>query len=247
MSHGRTALVTGASRGIGKGISLSLARQGFGLTITSRSDADLTHLAEELREAGAPQVMHAAADMSDREALPELVELHARTFGSMNALVANAGVGTMGSVIDFPMHRVDKTLHINLVAAMVLIQAALPLLRLGAEQDPERGATIIGLSSITGVFPEAGLALYGATKAALISLIETVNLEEAPYGVTATAIAPGYVNTDMSAWKTDTVPVESMIRVADVVAVANMLLDLGAATSITRIVMARRGSAGHQA
>jgi 3-oxoacyl-[acyl-carrier protein] reductase len=99
----------------------------------------------------------------------------------------------------------------------------------------------------TGVFPEAGLALYGATKAALISLIETVNLEEAPYGVTATAIAPGYVNTDMSAWKTDTVPVESMIRVADVVAVANMLLDLGAATSITRIVMARRGSSGYQA
>jgi len=105
----RSALVTGASRGIGRGIAVHLAAQGFGLTVTARGGAELEELATELRTAGSPSVVHLAVDMADRDALPELVGLHGRTFGSMSALVLNAGVGTAGDVATTLLDRVDKT------------------------------------------------------------------------------------------------------------------------------------------
>jgi 3-oxoacyl-[acyl-carrier protein] reductase len=127
------------------------------------------------------------------------------------------------------------------------VQRSLPLLRAAAAADPERGAKVIALASITGVYAEPGLAVYGATKAALISFMETLNAEESAHGVTATAIAPGYVDTDMSAWVTDTIPAHAMIPVADVVAVADMLLSLSPRTAIPTIVMARSGTNGYRA
>lgn len=241
----RTALVTGASRGIGRGIALSLARQGFGLTITSRTTSDLESLAVELREAGAPQVVLQVADMADRDSLAALVALHETTYGAMSALVVNAGMGSAGSVESFPLRRLDKTVEVNFTSAFVLIQAALPLLRKGVTSDPELGAKIIGLSSITGAYAEAGMSVYGASKAALLSLIEAVNLEESGNGITATAIAPAFVETDMTAWVTDEVPADTMIRVADVVRVVDMVVGLSRNASITRIVMARSGTTGY--
>src|SRR5215208_3087993 len=88
----------------------------------------------------------------------------------------------------------------------------LPLLRQTAQQNPHRGAKIIALSSLTGVAGEAGLAAYGASKAALISLCETVSMEESMHGVTATALSPGYVDTDMSAWKHSDIQPDAMLR-----------------------------------
>jgi 3-oxoacyl-[acyl-carrier protein] reductase len=87
------------------------------------------------------------------------------------------------------------------------------------------------------VYAEVGLAAYGASKPALISLLETVNAEESGSGVTATALAPGYARTDMSAWVTGTVPVDSMIPVDDVVRVVDPLLSLAAATSVSMMVL----------
>ncbi|WP_202033162.1 SDR family NAD(P)-dependent oxidoreductase [Nocardioides sp. WS12] len=239
--------MTGASRGIGRGIARSLATQGYGITITSRADADLVEVAEELRSLGAPLVVHRATDLAARDELPGLVALHAETFGSMDALVINAGIGTAGPVASTRLDRFDKTVEVNLASGLVLVQAALPLLRTAADADPSRASRVIALSSITGVYAEAGLAVYGATKAALISLMETINLEESGHGVCATAVAPGYVETDMSAWTTDTIPAEKMIRVDDVVAVVDMLLELGRNTSITKIVMTRSGASSYGA
>jgi len=243
----RSALVTGASRGIGRGIAVHLAAQGFGLTVTARGGAELEELATELRTAGSPSVVHLAVDMADRDALPELVGLHGRTFGSMSALVLNAGVGTAGDVATTLLDRVDKTLSVNFLSPLVLIQQSLPLLHAGASQDPERGAKIVGLSSITGVYAEPGLAAYGASKAALMSLLDTVNAEESDRGVSATAIAPAFVATDMSAWTTDTVPADTMITVDDVVRVVDMVLGLSRNAVISRVVVGRAGSGGYRA
>lgn len=110
-----------------------LARQGVGLTITSRSAEDLEHLVVRLRDEGSPTVAHHAADMSDRAQLPELVDLHEQVFGPMRALVVNAGVGTARPVDTYPLKRLDKTVNVNLVAPFVLVQSSLPLLRAGAE------------------------------------------------------------------------------------------------------------------
>ncbi|WP_436694695.1 SDR family NAD(P)-dependent oxidoreductase [Geodermatophilus sp. CPCC 205506] len=232
---------------MGRGIALALARKGYGLTITSRRHVDLSALLPELRAAGAVEVVPVAADMADRDALPGLVAAHREAFGSMQALVINAGVGTAGNIADFDLRRLDKTIAVNFTAAMTLIQHCLPLLRRAAAEDPVHGAKIVGLSSITGAYAEPGLAVYGASKAALLSLIETVNLEESANGVTATALAPAYVDTDMAAWVSDRVPVESMIPVDDVVRVVSMVLELTSNTVVSRIVLARSGTSGHHA
>ncbi len=102
------------------------------------------------------------------------------------------------------------------------------MLRLGAKAFPETGAKVIALASITGVYAEHGLAVYGATKAALISLVETFNVEESKNGVAATALAPGYVDTDMTAWAQETIASDQMIRVDDIVELVDALLaDVG--------------------
>ena len=168
-------------------------------------------------------------------------------FDALSALILNAGVGTAGPIETAPRQSVEKTIQVNFTSALTLIQQSLPMLRTAADRDTERGAKVIALASITGVYPEPGLAVYGATKAALISLIATLNAEESAAGVTATAIAPGYVDTDMSAWVSDTIAPSSMIRVADVVEVVNMVLRLGRTASIAQIVMSRSGSPGYLA
>jgi 3-oxoacyl-[acyl-carrier protein] reductase len=241
----RSALVTGASRGIGLEIAMRLARMGCGLTVTSRSADDLAALVDQLKTAGAQTVRFMAADMADRASLPALVDLHAQHFGVLDALILNAGVGTGGAIATYPMARFDKTVQVNFGAAFVLLQAAIPLLRKAAAASPERGAKIIGLSSITGAHAERGLAVYGATKAAMLSLMETVNLEESPHGVTATAIAPAYVDTDMSAWVKQEVHADTMIPVEDVASVVELILSLSPRTSISRIVLSRSATSGY--
>lgn len=243
----RSALITGASRGIGRGIAMELARQGFGLTVTARQEQDLKELATALTENGAPEVHYRTADLADRDASVAVVDDHQRHFGGLNTLVLSGGVGTAGPIGELPAHRFDKTFAVNVDSAVAIIQAALPMLRAGAAADPTHGSRVIALASITGVYAEPNLAAYGAAKAALISLMETLNAEESAQGVMATAIAPAFVQTDMSAWTTDTVPADSMIQVSDIVAVVRMLVDLGRTASITKIVVGRSGTSGYQA
>ncbi len=106
---------------------------------------------------------------------------------------------------------------------------------------------MIALASITGVYAEAGLAVYGAAKAALISLIATLNAEESGNGITATTIAPGYVDTEMSSWIRDQIPPERMLPVTDVVEMVDALLRLSPRAVVPNIVMSRAGTDGYRA
>lgn len=243
----RSALVTGASKGIGLGIALRLASQGYSLTVTARDAQRLAVVARELSEAGSPDVMVVAGDMADADFATELVAAHGTRFGSMRALVLNAGVGTSGLIADYPMRRFDKTVAVNLRTPLVLLQAALPLLRAHAGAEPVDGAKVIALASMAGVYAEGSLAVYGATKAALISMVEAFNVEESGNGVSATAIAPGYVDTDMSAWTQDRIPAETMIKVDDIVELVDGLLRLSARAVVPKIVISRAGSSGYSA
>lgn len=243
----RTALITGASRGIGLGIATRLAAQGYGLTITARDRDRLESVAADLRTAGAKDVVVVAGDLADEESAGRVVEAHTDAYGSLNALVLNAGVGTAGPIGEFPMRRFDKSLGVNLRAPFSLLQQSLPLLRTGAAENPGRGSKVVALASITGVYAEAGLAVYGATKAALISLTETLNVEESGNGVSATALAPAYVDTDMSAWIHDTIPPEAMIEVNDIVELVDALLRLSSRAVVPKIVVGRAGTDGYRA
>src|SRR5690606_21819539 len=102
-------------------------------------------------------------------------------------------------------------------------------------------AKVIAVASITGVYPEPELSAYGATKAALISLCETFNLEESEDGVSAMTIAPGYVATDMTDWLKDRIPKEEMITAADVAVVAHSVTQLSRYAVLPNVVLTRPG------
>ncbi|OZE81741.1 short-chain dehydrogenase [Rhodococcus sp. 15-649-1-2] len=238
----KSALVTGGSRGIGLGIATRMAHLGYSLTITARDAAALEEVAEDLGKAGAPQVVTVAADLADRDAADRITGAHANAYGSMNALVLNAGVGTAGRIEDYPMRRFDKTLDVNLRAPFHVLQNSIPLMRTAVDADPDNGAKVIALASMAGVYSEAGLAVYGATKAAMLSLVETLNAEESAKGISGTSIAPGYVDTDMSDWTKDKIPGDSMIRVDDIVELAAGILSLSSRAVVPRLVVTRAGA-----
>lgn len=247
MPERRSALVTGASRGIGLGIAERLAGRGYALTVAGRDEERLAAASARLVALGAPQVVARAGDVADAAHTDDLVDAHAEAFGTMSCLVLNAGVGTAGAIGELPAHRLDKTIAVNLRAPFVLLQRALPMLRAAAEQDPAHGARVVALASITGAYAEPGLAAYGATKAALLSLVETLNAEESRNGVTATALAPGYVETDMSEWVRKQVPAERMIPVSDIVDLVDTVIGLSARSVVSRLVVGRAGAPAYSA
>jgi short-subunit dehydrogenase len=241
----RSALVTGASRGIGLGIASRLAAQGYALTISGRREGTLAEAADFLRHRGSPYVQISPGDMSDADALVRLSDIHAERFETMNALILNAGVGTASLISDTSLERLDKTVAVNFRGQFILLKNSLPMLRAAARLDPERGARIVALASIAGAYAEPGMAAYGATKAALLSLIAAVNAEESAHGVAATAIAPAFVNTDMATWAHDKVTPDRMIEINDIVELADAVLRLSPNAVVPQIVISRAGTDGY--
>ncbi|TAM65157.1 SDR family oxidoreductase [Mycobacterium sp.] len=241
MSSTTSALVTGASRGIGLGVATRLAQRGFGLTIAGRNEGRLSEVASILHAHGAAGVVCMAGDVLDDGYLTQLLEAHVQRYTTLDALVLNAGAGSSGSIADFHPKRFDRQFAINLRSAFVLIQLALPVLRATACAGSQ-GAKIVAMSSITGFYAEEGLSGYGAAKAGLISLCRSINLEENVNGVQATAVAPGFVDTDMTEYKRGVLDKEQMIPVADVVEVVDMCLRLSRRSVVPEVVIARSGS-----
>jgi 3-oxoacyl-[acyl-carrier protein] reductase len=234
------ALVTGASRGIGRAIAARLAENGYDVTLTARDASALDEAATQLSELGGHVAVH-PADMSDLDDVVALATWQKQLANSLDVLVLSAGVGTAGGLANYPLRRVERQLAVNLVAPFRLVQELLPALRGAATESPSRTAKIIALASITGAVSEPGLAIYGATKAALISLCESITVDEAGSGVTATAISPGWVDTDMSEWMHDELPAEEMITTADVAELAMAVCRLSRHAVVPNIVLTRPG------
>lgn len=242
----RTALVTGASRGIGLGIARELATQGFGLTISARGAEALEEAAVELRSLGAPDVLVAPSNLARREEVGALVAAHAERFETMDVLVLNGGVGTAGPLHELREKDLDRTLEVNLASSLLLARDSLPLLMRAGESAPT-GARVVVLSSLTGVYAEPGLSVYGATKAGLVSLSDSINAEYASRGVMSTAIAPGYVATAMSEWITGEIPADTMTTVDDIVSMVRMVVGLGRNTVLGQLTVTRATSGGYRA
>jgi len=236
----RAAMVTGASRGIGAEIARMLAADGHDLTISARGRDALDALAAELTASHGVRVEVVGADMSSETDVRNIAAVHRAAHGRLDTLVLNAGMGAIGPLADYPVRRLDKMFAINVRSAYVLIQELLPLLETAGTQRPE-GGRVLAIASMTGVAGEPLNSAYGATKAALISLCETLNTEHSLDGVTATAICPGYVATAMTEGLADSVPPETMLPVADVAAATVALTRLSRRTVVPRLVLTRPG------
>ncbi|MDT9592204.1 SDR family NAD(P)-dependent oxidoreductase [Nocardioides zeae] len=236
----RTALVTGASRGIGELVARRLAAEGFDLTISARSTAPLDELAAALTAEHGVRVAVAGADMSLEEDVRRLADVHRDIHGGLDLLVLNAGMGAIGAFADYPVRRLDKMLAINLRSAYVLTQELLPLLRV-AGRDRPHGGRVIAVASTTGIVGEPLNSAYGATKAALISWCETFSTEESTGGVSATALCPGYVATAMTEGLAETVPQDQMLPPEDVAEALVGLTRLTRRTVVPQLVLTRPG------
>lgn len=244
MTFSRSALITGASRGIGLSIADVLAARGYDLTVSARTQSDVDRVAARLESSYGISAQGVAADLSQPSELDQLVAAHAARFPRMDALVLNAGMGSLGSIERLDSERVQQIFQVNFGSAVQLFQAALPYLRAAADPSPGNGARVIALASILGVYPQPKLGAYAASKAALRSLVESINLEHSESGISATAICPGYVATDMTAWLKDTVHPDVMIRPDDIAHLVGALVALSSRAVVNEIVVSRAGTDG---
>lgn len=187
------ALVTGGGRGIGRAICLELARAGFDVCINyAASSAAAEQTAEECKAFGVQAVV-LQADVTNPAECQTLVDTAAKTFGRLDVLVNNAGVNADKLILRMQEADFDKVIDTNLKGAFFCSKAACKLMM------RQRYGRIINLSSVVGLHGNAGQSNYAASKAGLIGLTKSLAKEFAARGVTVNAVAPGFIETDMTA------------------------------------------------
>jgi len=191
--HGSVALVTGASRGIGRAIAVDLARQGADLAVVGRSAGTLEETASEARAARAEtRVLSLVADVADPLAVDAFVTRTQKELGRIDITIANAGQSVDGLIVRAKPADIDAMLDVNLKSAFFLVAAvARPMMK-------QRSGSIVLISSIVGVAGNAGQAAYAASKAGLLGLAKSVAKELGSRNVRVNAVAPGLIETAMT-------------------------------------------------
>jgi NAD(P)-dependent dehydrogenase (short-subunit alcohol dehydrogenase family) len=188
---GRTALVTGASRGIGRQAALTLAGAGATVVLAARSKEELAATAAEARRAGAPDALVAVTDVLDEAAVEAAVTAAVEGTGRLDVVVNVAGGQRFTAyVADTRTEGWDKVVALNLRSVFIGCRAALPHL--------PTGGSIVNVASIAGFTASPGLAAYGAAKAGVAALTRTLAVEAAPLGVRVNCLAPGWVRTELT-------------------------------------------------
>ncbi len=189
--QGKVAVVTGGSRGIGRAVACALVREGAAVTLCARDRVALEKAAAELEASGA-QVLAVQADVAQAPQVEQMVKACLERFGSVNILVNNAGITRDNLLLRMKDEEWEAVLSTNLKGVFHCTRAALrPMLK-------QRGGRIINLTSVVGVMGNAGQANYVAAKAGIIGLTKATAKEVASRGITVNAVAPGFIETDMT-------------------------------------------------
>jgi NAD(P)-dependent dehydrogenase (short-subunit alcohol dehydrogenase family) len=236
---GTAALVTGGSSGIGLGLARMLVEEGAAVSIVGRNGDKLATAAASLRSIGGT-VLEVKADLSGEEGVSTAVERHREEYGRLDVLVNNAGVCLASKAGRQEVGAIDAVLDTDLRAVVLLYQASLDLLLAAAE---DRGvAHVLNLASLLGRSPAPWLAVYSATKAAVISFTQSMNRALARQGVVSTAVCPGFVDTPMSEDAKD-LAAGDMIPVNDITELTRAILRLSSRSYVPELLIARSRSA----
>jgi len=188
---GRTALITGGSRGLGKAMALALAEAGADLFLCSRNDGELRSAAEAIAAATGRRVLWRTADMTRRDDVADLAAVAQAELGKIDILINNAGFNIPQPIDEINDADWDRLVELNLTSCMALTRALAP----GMKQ--RRWGRVIHISSIMALASTAGRNAYSATKAGLIAMAKASALDLGPYGITVNCLAPGPFATEM--------------------------------------------------
>ena len=184
-----SAIVTGATSGIGRATALRLGRDGWGVTAVGRDESALAQVSAEIDAAGG-RCVRAVADITEPDLVPPLVETHVATFGALHLLVNAAGIIAGGGIETTVVEEGDRMMAVNVRAPLVLMQACIPPLAV------TRGS-IVNVSSVAGLRAFPNLLVYCVSKAALDQLTRCAALDLAPRGIRVNAVNPGVVITNL--------------------------------------------------
>lgn len=188
----KVALITGGSRGIGKKVSEEFAKNGYNLVINYVSDnTNLEELEKEFKNLGA-KVLFIKTDVTNYEACSEMVNKAIETFGKIDVLVNNAGITKDSLLIRMKEEDFDKVININLKGTFNMTKNVVPFM------IKQKEGKIINISSVVGVVGNAGQANYAASKAGIIGFTKTLAKELASRNIRVNAVAPGFIQTDMT-------------------------------------------------
>ena len=189
---GKTAVVTGASRGIGREVALLLAREGANVTVNySGSQQRAEQVVQEIVANGG-QAIAVQADVTSADSVKELMAQTMETFGSIDLLVNNAGITKDNLLMRMKEEEWDSVIDTNLKGVFLCTKAV------SRQMMKQRAGRIVNMASVVGIAGNAGQANYVAAKAGVIGLTKTTAKELAPRGITVNAVAPGFITTDMT-------------------------------------------------
>jgi NAD(P)-dependent dehydrogenase (short-subunit alcohol dehydrogenase family) len=227
----KTAIVTGASQGIGRAIALGLAAAGATVIAVARDTDRLDTVVTEAGAAGS-RIEALACDVTDEAQVRRLGERVAAAPGALDILVHGAGTIEFGHVADVGIDQLDRMIRTNLRAPYALTQAALPLLTLS------RG-DVVFVNSSAGVRPSAGVAAYGAAKHALRGFADALRDELNPLGIRVTSVYPGRTRTPMQAsvyrWEGRDESLEGLLEPADIAALVVSIVSLPRTAEVTDV------------
>ncbi|ADI15803.1 SDR family oxidoreductase [Truepera radiovictrix] len=225
--QGKTALITGGSKGIGYGVAEALVREGMNVTITARTQSEVEAAAERLSGVGPGRALGLTCNVRNFDEQRAVVEETVSTFGGLDVLVANAGVGHFAPVDELSLEQWHDVIDTNLTGVFYSVKAALDALKKG-------GGYVITISSLAGRNPMPGGAAYNASKFGLNGFSEAVMLDLRQHDIKVSYIMPGSVAThfnghtpsEADAWK---------IQPEDIAEITLMLLKMPARTLPSRV------------
>ncbi|WJY28768.1 3-oxoacyl-[acyl-carrier-protein] reductase [Sporosarcina trichiuri] len=189
---GKTAVVTGASRGIGREIALLLAREGASVTVNYSGSKERADEVVSAIEADGGRAIAVQADVTDPDSVKALIAETLETFGSIDLLVNNAGITKDNLLMRMKEDEWDAVLDTNLKGVFLCTKAV------SRQMMKQRAGRIVNMASVVGIAGNAGQANYVAAKAGVIGLTKTTAKELAARGITVNAVAPGFITTDMT-------------------------------------------------